>query len=130
MNPPGSHQNAFDRLYVVTRRASLASAAATAAQSRSAHLKRDPHLRKIDGISVAKDILDRRLSRSAPRFWGHAQQRAMRQGPWKLVLLPNAQPLLANLANDPGAKTNLAASHAERVAAMTRAIAEWEKDVA
>ena len=86
--------------------------------------------RKLDGMSLATHILHRTPVGQRTVFWGHAQQRAMRQGPWKLVLLPNSEPFLSNLASDPGEKTNLAALNAERVEAMTRAIAEWEKGVA
>ena len=63
-------------------------------------------------------------------FWGHAQQRAMRQGPRKLVIQPKAASFLVNLTEDPGKNKNLAALQAARVQAMARAIADWEKDVA
>ena len=86
--------------------------------------------RKLDGVSLASHLFDRKPIGERTIFWRHAKQRAMREGDWKLVLLPNAEPFLANLRQDPNEKNNLAASQPARVQAMIKAIEQWEKEVA
>jgi arylsulfatase A-like enzyme len=49
-------------------------------------------------------------------------QRAVRQGQWKLVFTPNRDPELFDLSQDIAEKTNLAATNAPLVQAM---IAKW-----
>ncbi|MFB3827913.1 MAG: sulfatase-like hydrolase/transferase [Bryobacteraceae bacterium] len=82
--------------------------------------------RKLDGTSLMPI-----LTAETPRtlFWGHGPQRAVRDGDWKLVLMPEAEPFLANLRADPGERTNLAAAESARVARMREMLAAWERDV-
>ena len=54
-----------------------------------------------------------------------AQQKAVRDGQWKL-LLDGERALLFDLAADPGEKHDLAAGHPERVRLLKAAIADWE----
>ena len=78
------------------------------------------------------------LTRQAPdsertlfwRFGGtdHRQQRAVRQGDWKL-LIDASQLLLFRLRDDPGERNDLAARHPEIVARLRARIDAWEKDV-
>lgn len=86
----------------------------------------------LDGIDIlpllAKDVptVERRL------FWRIAnrltQQKAVRDGRWKL-LLGDGDGRLFDLAADPGERHNLAAAHPERVRALTAAILAWEQEV-
>lgn len=66
------------------------------------------------------------------RYNVEAFRAAMREGEWKLVwrtLLPSSVELF-NLAQDPSEKTNLAAQHPERVAAMQRRLEALAKESA
>ncbi len=70
-------------------------------------------------------------------FWSHDNQRAVRQGDWKLIVNPpnfpgeetDGKSWLSNLESDPGEKVNLASKDPERVARMAEAIHEWESRV-
>jgi arylsulfatase A-like enzyme len=56
------------------------------------------------------------------------QQRAVRQGDWKLVVDGGAT-MLFNLANDPGERNDLAKERLEIARRLRPLITEWEKDV-
>jgi arylsulfatase A-like enzyme len=70
-------------------------------------------------------------------FWSHENQRAVRQGDWKLILNPPQFPgdpvsdniWLSNLEADPSEKKNLANEQAERVKALLEKLRAWERDV-
>jgi arylsulfatase A-like enzyme len=88
-----------------------------------------PHGHRLDGVSLAdlltagKGLGPRRL------FW---DGRAMRDGPWKLVLegQDTKSPRLYNLSKDIGEKKDLAGEQPQRVEKMLAAIEDWKKDVA
>ncbi len=52
---------------------------------------------------------------------------AMRQGDWKLVLLPNSPPQLFNLGEDPGEIRNVAAQHPDRLRELQKRLTEWRR---
>ncbi|WP_321469881.1 sulfatase-like hydrolase/transferase [uncultured Paludibaculum sp.] len=70
-------------------------------------------------------------------FWSFNQERAVRQGDWKLILNPpkfpgeetGAKMWLSNLEADPGEKRNMAGSEPERVRQLTEKIRAWERYV-
>ena len=70
-------------------------------------------------------------------YWSHGDQRAVRNGDWKLVLNPpqfpgeevTAKAWLSNLESDPSERNNLADADAKRVAELIARIRSWEKDV-
>jgi arylsulfatase A-like enzyme len=70
-------------------------------------------------------------------FWSHDNQRAVRQGDWKLILNPPQFPgdpvgdkiWLSNLEADPGEKKNLASEQAARVKELMDKLRAWERDV-
>jgi arylsulfatase A-like enzyme len=70
-------------------------------------------------------------------FWGHENQRAIRQGDWKLILNPPSYPgeavldkvWLSNLEADPSEKKNVADEQPERVKTMIEKLRAWERDV-
>jgi arylsulfatase A-like enzyme len=72
-----------------------------------------------------------------PIFWAYGDQRAVRRGNWKLVLdgrlnfddSVEDKTFLADLAADPGERTNLAANHPQLVKELTQLIEAWETDV-
>jgi arylsulfatase A-like enzyme len=53
---------------------------------------------------------------------------AVRQGDWKLILRPNGNAPLFNLADDPHEKKNLAASQPERVEELKQLIQKFQQD--
>lgn len=85
--------------------------------------------RKLDGMSLLPHLTKATPLGERTLFWGHADQRAMRHGRWKLVLIPGAEPALFDLVADVGEKRNLAGSQPARVKSMMSAIAAWEKEV-
>ena len=64
-------------------------------------------------------------------FWGFGSSKAMREGPWKLVVnAPGQQePELFNLDSDMQESANLASDEPKRVRRMLAAIKEWEAEV-
>ena len=70
-------------------------------------------------------------------FWSFENERAVRQGDWKLILNPpqfpgdelSDQVWLSNLEADPGETKNLAATEPARVAQLTQKIRAWEREV-
>ena len=106
----------------------------------------DMHL---DGMSLAPTLLESAEPTPRQLFWAYNQQRAMRDGDWKLVLNGNRPPknlalhpntnwqsdsderytaALFDLSSDPGERTPQ--SDQVRMDSMTTAIAAWETDVA
>jgi len=91
-----------------------------------------PKDRKIDGASLAPLLLEGKSLGERTLFWAHGKSRAVRRGDWKLLLAGRGRqrkPRLFNLAEDLGEKRDLADAEPDRVRSMTRALAEWEKDV-
>jgi arylsulfatase A-like enzyme len=93
---------------------------------------RPPAGYRLDGINLLPilrgkaPLFERRL------FWRWArpdrQQRAVRSGPWKL-LVDGSQMLLFDLSVDPGERTDLAARRPDLVDTLKRLLADWEVDV-
>jgi arylsulfatase A len=95
-----------------------------------ARLPADYRADGIDILPILREeapLLERRL------FWRiaqpHRQQRAVRFGPWKL-LVDGIQLLLFDLSVDPGERTDLAALRPDLVARLKHLLADWEADVA
>ncbi|MCC6366720.1 MAG: sulfatase-like hydrolase/transferase [Bryobacterales bacterium] len=88
-----------------------------------------PPQRKLDGVSLLSHMRSGTSLGDPTLFWGHAAQRAMRQGRWKLTLMPDQDPFLAGLDLDLSEKTNLASRFPQRVDLMSEAIKTWEADV-
>ena len=96
-----------------------------------------PEDRPLDGISLLPHLLGGAAPDDRPLFWAYQQarrpveQRAMRQGPWKLIVNgPDGPEIgLYNLDDDPGETTNLAADEPDRVAAMGEALEDWRLEV-
>jgi arylsulfatase A-like enzyme len=93
-----------------------------------------------DGISFAPLLTgaDDGPWQERPIFWhyphygnqGGTPGAAVRTGDWKLVeFFEDGRAELYNLRQDPGETTNLAASHAERVAALRAMLHRWQEEV-
>ena len=98
--------------------------------------------RPMDGVDLSSAIFDRKSLPQRPLYWGYlsnggARSEAMRDGPWKLVVLhPNApegtyeneKVELYRLDRDPGEETDLAAREPEQTAKMLEQLKAWLAD--
>lgn len=91
---------------------------------------------KLDGIDLLPILAGRAPAPERPLFWRfggpkHRNQRAVRQGDWKLLIDAGSfQPLfLFNLRADPGERNDLSFHHPEIVARLRPLIDTWEKEV-
>lgn len=87
---------------------------------------------KLDGVSPLPLLTEGKSIGYRTHFWGHGNSRAVRYGPWKLVVHAPGQnqPGLFKLTDDLAEQNNLADQHPSRVEEMMAAIAAWERDVA
>lgn len=88
-----------------------------------------PSALRVDGIDLSGLLL--RGKSLAPRtlFWRDADEKAARNGPWKLVTRATRAELF-NLADDIGEQRDLAAARPEMLRQLQGELAAWENDVA
>ena len=91
-----------------------------------------PKGHKLDGVNLVPVMLEGKTLGVRKLFWQTNRQRAIRQGPWKIVLNRSGQATLSlhNLEQDIGERRNLADQHPERVKAMLEAMEAWNENVA
>jgi arylsulfatase A-like enzyme len=92
-----------------------------------------PAGRDLDGVNLLPLLTGGPGPGERTLFWGYQKQRAVRQGPWKLVLNAPGQgegPSLFHLGRDLGEREDLARAEPRRVAGMRAALEAWEKEVA
>ena len=92
-----------------------------------------PESLELDGVDLAPTLFRQGPLPDRMLFWRYRAinmplHRAVRKGPWKL-LMAGGPPRLYNLGRDPGEKRSLTESEAERVEELTAAIEAWEQDV-
>ncbi|MCL4850024.1 MAG: sulfatase-like hydrolase/transferase [Bryobacteraceae bacterium] len=88
---------------------------------------------QVDGKNIAAMAQQGAPSPHDAFFWGYLKQRAVREGPWKLILNPPSVPgdpvesdvWLSNLAEDPAEQVNLAKREPERTARLQKRIEDW-----
>jgi len=87
-----------------------------------------PEGHRFDGISLAPLLYDAKSLGERQLFWNG---KAMRDGPWKLIIEGKGQSGIGlyNLDEDIGEQIDLAESHPERVKKMLAAIESWKADV-
>ena len=78
----------------------------------------------LDGVSLVPLLLHQRPLAARTLFWRTPTQKAVREGPWKVI--GNE---LYNLADDIGETRDLAASNPEKMAALKTKFADWERKV-
>lgn len=81
-----------------------------------------------DGISLVDHMIRGAALPARTVFWRDGNEGAVRQGNWKLILRRD-EPLLFDLANDLGEKTDLAATETTRLTELRAAYRRWEKEV-
>jgi arylsulfatase A-like enzyme len=97
----------------------------------------NPSAYELDGLDVLPIIADGAPAPLRDLYWEMNGQTSLRRGDWKLVLdgqlVEGAPPEdavhLANLAQDPGERTNLAAAHPELAAELTQAAETWRQGI-
>lgn len=91
-----------------------------------------PSGHQLDGKNLVPHLTEGTSIGERTLFWGHGNSRAVRSGPWKLVV--NApgqkQPGLFHLDQDLAEKSDLATQEPERVKKMLAALKDWEADIA
>jgi len=91
-----------------------------------------PKDRPLDGVNLLPLLTEGKPLGERTLFWAAGQQRAVRQGPWKLLMGikdRGNQPGLFNLPNDLSEKQSLADKEPQRVQAMRTALGAWEREV-
>jgi arylsulfatase len=81
----------------------------------------------MEGVSLAPVFSGKPLTRPQPIFFNHEDNRAVRDGQWKLVALANKPWELYDLDADRTELNDLAAKQPERVAAMAAQYEAWAK---
>jgi arylsulfatase A len=108
-----------------------------------------PGKNRFDGMSLAPLLFGKAKPKPRQLFWQYGNARSMRDGDWKLVIdggkpgkkdLPNIdwnrpqdgreKLALFDLGKSPKETHNLADNYPRRVAAMKKALAAWESEVA
>jgi arylsulfatase A-like enzyme len=84
-----------------------------------------------DGINLAPQLIERRSLPERDVFWRTMSHRAVRTGPWKLVmpLRAGAKPELYNLDDDPGEQRNVAKEKPAIAKKLSATWSQWESDV-
>lgn len=81
----------------------------------------------LDGVNLLP-LLEGKADKLAPRelYFRFGVQQAVRQGDWKLVKASKEmQPMLVNLATDPGEQTDLSAKEPEKAKALQKLFDQW-----
>jgi arylsulfatase A-like enzyme len=81
----------------------------------------------LDGVNLLP-LLEGKTDKLAPRelYFRFGVQQAVRQGDWKLVKASkDMQPMLVNLATDPGEQTDLSAKESEKAQALQKLFDQW-----
>jgi arylsulfatase A-like enzyme len=81
----------------------------------------------IDGVNLLP-LLEGKTDKLAPRelYFRFGIQHAVRQGDWKLVKASkDMQPMLVNLATDPGEQTDLSAKEPEKAQSLQKLFDQW-----
>jgi arylsulfatase A-like enzyme len=76
----------------------------------------------MEGVSLRPGFAGQSLNRTHPIFWEHEENRAVREGTWKLVALRGQPWRLYDMSIDRTEQHDLAAAQPQRVKAMT---ADW-----
>ncbi len=88
-----------------------------------------PAGRGLDGVSLLPLLASGDGLGERTLFWAYRDQRAVRQGNWKLLIRGDNPPMLFNLHDDIAEKNDLSGQHPGRVNTLSSALAQWEKDV-
>ncbi len=82
-----------------------------------------------DGISITGQLKGLEVFSARTACWKNGENRAIRQGDWKLCLIGDNQPELYNLTDDLGETRDLSDQHPELVEQLLEEYKRWEEDV-
>jgi arylsulfatase A-like enzyme len=88
---------------------------------------RGKSIEPMEGVSLTRAFSGQPLARPAPIFFNHEENRAVRDGKWKLVALAGQPWELYDLEADRTELHNLSSQHPERVAAMAAEYDSWAR---
>jgi len=83
---------------------------------------------KLDGVDLLGMLTENRKLPERTLFWRYRKQKAVRKGPWKLLVQGDSV-RLCNLDNDLGEKNNLAGAKPEMLKTLQDELASWEQEV-
>jgi arylsulfatase A len=83
---------------------------------------------KLDGVDLLGMLTEDRKLPERTLFWRYRKERAVRKGPWKL-LVQGDNVRLYNLDDDLGEKKNLAGARPDMVKMLQGELAAWEQEV-
>jgi arylsulfatase len=84
-------------------------------------------IKPLEGTSLLRAFAGKPLARKQPLFWEHESNRAVRDGPWKLVAMEDRPWELYDMTVDRTEMHDLAATQPEKVRAMAAAWDDWAK---
>ena len=82
----------------------------------------------LDGVDLVPLLVEGKALPERTLFWRYRKQKAVRKGPWKLLVIEGSVKLF-NLAEDIGEKNDLAGDKPRMVAELKAELAAWEKEV-
>lgn len=91
-----------------------------------------PKDRPIDGIDLSTLLLNKKLIQNRQLYWSYGNQRAIRDGDWKLILTSQKDQQrieLFNLKTDQSEAVNLASQKPNLVKSLSNDLIAWEKEV-
>jgi len=92
--------------------------------------RQDPAPNALDGVDLLPFLSGEVEGRPHETlFWRRGAHRAVRDGDWKLVLQEDGEPMLFDLAADPGESHDLAVDEPERLAALVGKLEAWEAEL-
>jgi arylsulfatase A-like enzyme len=83
---------------------------------------------KLDGVDLSGVLFRGETLAERPLFWRDVDEKAVRLGPWKLIVQEQGTALY-NLDRDPGETRDLAGQEPGRVRDLSARLAAWEADV-
>ena len=87
-----------------------------------------PHLLKLDGVDLTGMLTGKRRLPERTLFWRYRKERAVRKGPWKL-LIRDGKSMLFNLDDDLGEKNDLSRTERRMLKRLEDELAAWEREV-
>jgi len=89
----------------------------------------------LDGTNLRPVLLDKQAPSQRSLYWAYRGQKAYRDGPWKMLVLPGpadqqaSQTYLFDLSQDLAEQNNLVDLYPDRVRAMSMSLHSWYDDV-
>ena len=86
---------------------------------------------ELDGVDLSAVLLEQKQLDKRTLFWRYNNQKAVRKGPWKLVVMSKNKTTtgLFNLDDDIGEANDLASVRPEVVKALKAELDKWEREV-